>query len=116
MVYSFHLYPGNYRGETLLTCLGAVKDPSVWKQIWEIDVKLRQEALAGRGYLLGYEMRVESHQIMIQAVKQVESEGLIDLIKLFPRGGTHDSVARDVEAFDRLLYAEWESGLKPMNE
>jgi hypothetical protein len=105
----------------LLTCLGAVKDPSVWRQIWEIDVKLRKEALAGRGvaivqYLLGYQMRVESHQIMIQAVKQVESEGLIDSTKLFPRGGTHDSVARDVEAFDRLLYAEWESGLKPMNE
>jgi hypothetical protein len=121
MVHASDLCPEHHRDAALLTCLGAVKDPSVWKQIWEIDVKLRQEALAGRGvaivqYLLGYEMRVESHQIMIQAVKQVESEGLIDSTKLFPRGGTHDSVARDVEAFDRLLYAEWESSLKPMNE
>jgi hypothetical protein len=66
-------------------------------------------------YALSYEMRVEGSQITDQAVKQVESEGLIDSTKLFPRGGTHDSVARDVEAFDRLLYAEWESGLKPMN-
>lgn len=67
-------------------------------------------------YTLGYDMRVESHQIMIQAIKQVESEGLIDSTILFPHGGTHKSVARDVEAFDRLLYAEWESGLKPMSE
>ena len=49
---------------------------------------------------------------MIQAVKQVESEGLIDSAKLFPKGGTHESVTRDVEAFNRLIYAEWESGLK----
>jgi hypothetical protein len=67
-------------------------------------------------YALSYEMRVERSRMTVQAVKQVESEGLIDSTKLFPRGGTHDSVARDVEAFDRLLYAEWESGLKPMNE
>jgi hypothetical protein len=25
-------------------------------------------------------------------------------------------LSRDVEAFDRLLYAEWESGLKPMTD
>jgi hypothetical protein len=121
MVRSSLLHAESSQEMLLLKCLGAVKDHSVWKQIWEIDVKLRQGALAGRGvaivqYLLGYEMRVESHQIMIQAVEQVESEGLVDSTKLFPGGGTHDSVARDVEAFDRLLYAEWESGLKPMGE
>jgi hypothetical protein len=121
MVRSSHLYSRHHEGLTLLTCLGAVKDPSVWKQIWEVSVKLKQEALAGRGvaliqYALCYEMRVEGSQITVQAVKQVASQGLIDSTKLFPRGGTHDSVARDVEAFDRLLYAEWESGLKPMNE
>jgi len=106
---------------TLLTYLDAVKDPSVWKRICEINIKFRQDSLIGRGvavlqYMLGYESRVGLHQTTIQAVKQVELEGLIDSTKLFPQGGTHDSVARDVEAFDRLLYAEWESGLKPMNE
>jgi hypothetical protein len=41
---------------------------------------------------------------------------LLDRMKLFPSGGHHETVSRDVEAFDRLLYAEWESGLKPMND
>jgi hypothetical protein len=66
-------------------------------------------------YVLSYESRIEDHQITIKAVKQVIEEGLLDPTKLFPRGGTHESVSRDVEAFDRLLYTEWESGLKPMS-
>jgi hypothetical protein len=66
-------------------------------------------------YGLTYESRVEAHQSQVQAVKQVESEGLIDSAKLFPKGGNHESISRDVEAFDRLLYAEWESGLKTMD-
>jgi hypothetical protein len=37
-------------------------------------------------------------------------------MKLFPSGGHHETVSRDVEAFDRLLYAKWESGLKAMND
>jgi hypothetical protein len=66
--------------------------------------------------VLEYEARVDAHQLTIQAVKQVEEEGLLDRMKLFPSGGNHETVSRDVEAFDRLLYAEWESGLKPMND
>jgi hypothetical protein len=66
-------------------------------------------------YVLSYESRIEDLQITIKAVKQVTEAGLLDPTKLFPRGGTHESVSRDVEAFDRLLYAEWESGLEPMN-
>jgi hypothetical protein len=66
--------------------------------------------------VLEYEARVNAHQLTLQAVKQVEDEGLLDRMKLFPYGGNHKTVSRDVEAFDRLLYAEWESGLKPMND
>jgi hypothetical protein len=35
---------------------------------------------------------------------------------LLPEGITHESVSNDVETFDRLLYAEWESGLKTKDE
>lgn len=66
--------------------------------------------------VLEYEARVDAHQLTIQAVKQVEEEGLLNRLKLCPNGVNHETVSRDVEAFDRLLYAEWESGLKPMND
>lgn len=66
--------------------------------------------------VLEYEARVDAHQLTIQAVKQVEKEGLLDQMKLFPSGGNHKTVSRDVEAFDRLLYAEWESELGPMSD
>jgi hypothetical protein len=66
--------------------------------------------------VLEYEARVDAHQLTIQAVKQVEEEGLLDPMKLFSNGGNHKTVSKDVESFDRLLYAEWESGLKPMND
>lgn len=98
-----------------------MKSHAVWRELWDASVKLRQESLARRGlsimeYAIGYEWRVEMHQLFIQAVKQMALEGSIDSTKLFLQGGTHESVARDVEAFDRLLYAEWESGLKHMSE
>jgi Cu2+-containing amine oxidase len=59
---------------------------------------------------------VVSYQILIQAIKQAESEGLIDSARLFPKGGNHESISRDVEAFDRLIYAEWEAGIKVKDE
>jgi hypothetical protein len=96
-----------------------VKDESVWKRISDLSVEYKKEGMRARGpniaYVLSYESRVEDHQITIKAVKQVIEEGLLNPTKLFPRGGSHNSVGRDVEAFDRLLYAEWESGLEPMN-
>lgn len=89
-------------------------------RISDLSVEYKKEELNTRGpdiaYVLSYESRVKDHQITIKAVKQVIEEGLLDPTKLFPRGGTHKSVGRDVEAFDRLLYAEWESGLKPMDD
>jgi hypothetical protein len=92
----------------------------VWKRISDLSVEYKKEELNTRGpdiaYVLSYESRVKDHQITIKAVKQVIEEGLLDPTKLFPNGGTHERVGRDVEAFDRLLYAEWESGLKTMND
>jgi len=100
--------------------LDIAKKESVWKRIYDLSVEYKKEGMKARGpniaYVLSYESRVEDHQITIKAVKRVIDEGLLDPTKLFPRGGTHESVGRDVEAVDRLLYAEWESGLKPMNE
>jgi len=99
--------------------LDIAKKESVWKRISDLSVEYKKEGMRARGpniaYVLSYESRVEDHQITTKAVKQVIDEGLLDSTKLFPRGGTHESVSRDVEAFDRLLYAEWESGLKSMN-
>jgi hypothetical protein len=96
------------------------KVEGVWKRISDLNVEQRKAELRTRGpdidYVLSYESRVKDHLITIQAVKQVESEGLIYTTKLFSKGGTHESVSRDVEAFDRLLYAEWESGLKTKDE
>jgi len=66
--------------------------------------------------VIGYEYRVDLHQLTIESVEQVDREGLLDASKLFSQGGNHGSVSRNVEAFDRLLYAEWESSLKPMTE
>jgi len=99
--------------------LDIAKNKSVWKRISDLSVEYKKEGMRARGpniaYVLSYESRIEDHQITMKAVKRVIDEGLLDPTKLFPRGGTHESVGRDVEAFDRLLYAEWESGLKPMN-
>jgi len=99
--------------------LDIARNENVWKRISDLSVELKKEGMRTRGpdiaYVLSYESRVEDHQITIKAVKQVIEEGLLDATKLFPNGGAHGSVGRDVEAFDRLLYAEWESGLKPMN-
>jgi hypothetical protein len=41
--------------------------------------------------VLEYEARVDAHQLTIQAVKQVEEEGLLDPVKLFPNGGNHET-------------------------
>jgi len=98
-----------------------VKDPSVWQRLLDVKVEKRKEFGVGKGLdvvnkILEYQAKVDAHQLMIQAVKQVEEEGLLDGMKLFPNGGNHESVSKDVETFDRLLLAEWESGLKPMSE
>jgi hypothetical protein len=36
---------------------------------------------------------------------------LVDWDSLFPNGGNHATVRRDVEAFDRYLYSKWERSL-----
>lgn len=99
--------------------LDIARNENVWKRISDLSAELKKEGMRTRGpdiaYVLSYESRVEDHQITIKAVKQVIGEGLLDATKQFPNGGTHESVGRDVESFDRLLYAEWESGLRPMN-
>jgi hypothetical protein len=106
---------------TKLILTDLVKDPSVWKRIYDVGAEIRKRLLFKKAfdimeYVLTHEARVEAHQSQIQAVNQVEREGLVDAAKLFPRGGSHDSIGRDVEAFDRLLYAEWEAGLKVKDE
>jgi len=98
-----------------------VKDRSVWERIWDVREENRKEYVKSKGvdsihFATGYEFRIDMHQLTIKSVEQVHREGLIDATKLFSNGGNHRSVSRDVEAFDRLLFAEWESGLKPMTE
>ena len=62
-------------------------------------------------YLVTYESQIEQNQTQCRAIEQLHREGLIDSSRLFPRGGTHETVRRDVEAFDRFLYSEWERSL-----
>lgn len=62
-------------------------------------------------YLITYDSRIEQNQIRCRIIEQLQGEGLIDWDRLFPNGGNHATVRRDVEAFDRYLYTEWERGL-----
>jgi len=44
-------------------------------------------------------------------IEQLEREGLIHWGSLFPNGGDHATVRRNVEAFDRDLYSAWKRDL-----
>ena len=94
----------------------------MWERIWVVVEEKRKVYVKSKApldfvrFATGYEFRIDLHQLTIKSVEQVHREGLIDATKLFSNGGNHGSISRDVEAFDRLLYAEWESGLKPMTE
>ena len=62
-------------------------------------------------YLVKYESQIEQNQTQCRIIAQLQGEGLIDWDSLFPNGGNHATVRRDVEAFDRFLYSEWEKSL-----
>lgn len=100
--------------------IDVARDEGLWKRLSELCMEKHGAASRIRGptivFALSYELRVQDHQITVQAIKQLDEEGLLDTTKLFPKGGSHESVGRNVEVFDRLLYAEWNSSLKPMSE
>jgi len=62
-------------------------------------------------YLVKYECQIEQNQTQCRIIAKLQGEGLIDWVSLFPNGGNHATVRRDVEAFDRFLYSEWEKSL-----
>jgi hypothetical protein len=62
-------------------------------------------------YLVTYESQIEQNQTQCRIIAQLQGEGLIDWDSLFPNGGNHATVRRDVEAFDRFLYSKWERNL-----
>jgi len=62
-------------------------------------------------YLVKYESQIEQNQTQCRIVAQLQGEGLIDWDSLFPNGGNHATARRNVEAFDRFLYSEWEKSL-----
>ena len=66
-------------------------------------------------YVVTYDWRIEEHQAQCGMIEQLQQEGLIDSAKLFPRGGSHATVRRNVEDFDRFIYARWERGLSIKN-
>jgi hypothetical protein len=62
-------------------------------------------------HTITYDWRIEEHQTQCRIIAQLQGEGLIEWDSLFPNGGNHATVRRDVEAFDRFLYSEWERNL-----
>jgi hypothetical protein len=111
-----------YRGTERLDYLVKPNTPEEvadrFMTLWEETI-IRQHRARGDAVLFDtilYEMRIERNQIHCRVIKRLGEEGLIDQSKLFPRGGSHESVMRDVETFDRLLYQEWQADLMVKSE
>jgi hypothetical protein len=84
-----------------------------WGELWKENVEATHKK---RGdlvftYFITYEWHIEQNQARCRIIEQLQREGLIDFDSLFPSGGNHATVRRDVEAFDRFLYLEWERSL-----
>jgi hypothetical protein len=84
-----------------------------WAELWKENFEGVREK---RGdlvltYFITYESHIEQNQTRCRIAEQLQGESLIDWDSLFPNGGNHATVRRDVEAFDRFMYSEWERSL-----
>jgi hypothetical protein len=84
-----------------------------WGELWKehLDGVHKQKGDLVLTYFITYESQIDMNQARCRITEQLQSEGLIDGDSLFPNGGNHATVRRDVEAFDRFLHSEWERSL-----
>ena len=84
-----------------------------WAELWteHLDGVRKHRGDLFFTYLITYESHIEQNQARCRNAELLQGEGLIDRNSLFPNGGNHATVRRNVEAFDRFLYTEWERSL-----
>jgi hypothetical protein len=84
-----------------------------WAELWKehYDGVRKEKGDLVLPYTVTYESQIGLNQARCRITEKLQSEGLIDFDSLFPNGGNHATVRRDVEAFDRFLYSEWERSL-----
>jgi len=73
-----------------------------------VDAVVQEKGDLITAYFITYEYRIDQNQTRCRIYEQLQREGLIDWDSLFPNGGNHATVRRNVEAFDRDLYSAWQ--------
>jgi hypothetical protein len=82
---------------------------ALWKEYLDSLYKKKGDLILL--YFVTYEWQIERHQAQCQIIERLQHAGLMNSQNLFPRGGNHATVRRNVEAFDRFMYARWEDSL-----
>jgi hypothetical protein len=90
----------------------ALEISSRYAELWKehLDAVTREKGDLVAAYFITYQFRIDQNQNRCRMIEQLQREGLIHWDSLFPNGGNHATVRRNVEAFDQDLYSAWKRG------